>query len=222
MYLQMRFLDGKKSVGTDDDASIQDFEGRKGVFANVDFRVQLDDDMQSWWRRTKSTWLSEVALHVAAMCPTNQAAEHGWAHLCRVTTPVRNRLSMDTRSMLATVQHHAHHVHPYVQNQAPAQSQKKRKSWVPPSLRFDVKLTIEDCRRHAGADGAELGPGKLQSPLEADDVDSMDSHSSSSTSEEDSSDESQGSEGDVPPCVPCDPFVQVSEDDLEHNLRSEM
>ena len=107
-------------------------------------------------------------------------------------------------------------------NQAPAQSQKKRKSWVPPSLRFDVKLTIEDCRRHAGADGAELGPGKLQSPLEADDVDSMDSHSSSSTSEEDSSDESQGSEGDVPPCVPCDPFVQVSEDDLEHNLRSEM
>ena len=207
----MRFLDGKKSVGTDDAASIQDFEGRKGVFANVDFRVQPDDDMQSWWRRTKSTWLSEVALHVAAMCPTNQAAEHGWAHLCRVTTPVRNRLAMDTRSMLATVQHHAHHVHPYAQNQAPAQSQKKRKSWVPPLLRFDVKLTI-----------AELGPGKLQSPLEPDDVDSMDSHSSSSTSEEDSSDESQGSEGDMPPCVPCDPFVQVSEEDLEHNLRSEM
>eukprot|EP00975_Prorocentrum_lima_P010486 2227297-Prorocentrum_lima.AAC.1 len=67
------------------------FLSRIGIFANTDYASPACSPSR-WWRKTASTYLRAVAVRHLEMQPTNQAAEHGWAHLSRTAAVLRTRL----------------------------------------------------------------------------------------------------------------------------------
>ena len=90
-----------------------DYSARTGGFAGVKYQFARPLTLLQWWHDAPASWLSHAAVHVHSMQCTNQAAEHGWAHLARALPPIRNRLRSQTKSMIAMVQHNAVRLYPY-------------------------------------------------------------------------------------------------------------
>ena len=90
-----------------------DYSASTGGFAGVKYQFARPLTLLQWWHDAPASWLSHAAVHVHSMQCTNQAAEHGWAHLARALPPIRNRLKSQTKSMIAMVQHNAVRLYPY-------------------------------------------------------------------------------------------------------------
>ena len=139
-------------------------------------------------------------MHISAVAGTNQAAEHGWAHLTRQVPPLRNRLAMSTRTMLAHVSNVAPYLYPYdaAENAGPAR--KKRKTWIPPRLRYTADMKLLDA-----AD--EEMPGVRPSLADDPDTDVSEDEEQGDSSSASSSSSSSDAEAAGLPAAPVDPVA---------------
>ncbi|CAJ1366727.1 unnamed protein product [Effrenium voratum] len=189
----------------------QAYEAGTGLFSGVSYDLDEHMNLAAWWRqRTRSMWLVHVAEHLGAISSTNQACEHGWAHLALQATPIRNRLSMAVRNMLSHIRSVAPSLHP-CPGSGPAGLQptkKRRKAWVPPRLRYSIDLNLE-----APAADAEEEEGAA-----LDQQSSEDESTSEDEGESSDGDSSRSEASREEAAVPVDPVFNLDPEDVEREL----